>query len=777
MSQPPPRRPRQPASAKKKPPARKAAAKRSTAPVKKRAATGAKRGAPPRKRGVSASRRRNPLWRIRRPLFALFLLAFLGASGFLYALARAPLPEARIDEQTTFFFDAKGRRLASIDAGVNRVSVELDQVPEVLRDAVLATEDRNFYAHSGVDPIGITRALWNDIRGNGPLQGGSTITQQYVKNSYLTRERTLTRKVKEAIISLKVERKFNKDEILERYLNTIYFGRGAYGVQAASKAYFGKELGDIQLQEAAYLAGLIRAPELADAERDPELAKERRERTLRQMERAGFITSAQRAEIERIPITDYVIARAAQEPVVVGAGGADPIGTEYFVEHVRQELVRSYGEGRVYGGGLRVKTTLDLDMQRKAYTSVYGLLNRPTDPAASLVSVDESGQVKAMVGGRGYTVGDPRFAKVNFATGKAGGGSGRQAGSTFKPFLLSAMVEAGYTLESAFKAPAKVVFPKANAGDDYQVSNYENQSFDGTMNLIEATAHSVNTVYAQAANALGPENIIESAKEMGVESDLSDVGISVVLGTKEVSPLEMAGAFSTFARRGERILPFTITEVTTSRGEVIYRATPERTRVLGQGQTDVVNFALRQVVERGTGTGAKVPRHPIAGKTGTTQQYGDAWFVGYAPKLTTAVWMGFPEGNSVKMTNVRGRKVSGGSFPSTIFKRFMVEALKDPAYAGGDFPRPGGFKGKILKGGDRVKFSDETTTTTESEATTSTEPAEESTTTTEAPESTTTTEPKKAPSSSTTAPPPTTTTTVAPKPPGGGSDDGGGPAP
>ena len=726
---------------------------------------------------MSTSRRRNPLWRIRRPLFALFLLAFLGASGFLYALARAPLPEARIDEQTTFFFDAKGRRLASIDAGVNRVSVELEQVPEVLRDAVLATEDRNFYAHSGVDPIGITRALWNDIRGSGPLQGGSTITQQYVKNSYLTRERTLTRKVKEAIISLKVERKFNKDEILERYLNTIYFGRGAYGVQAASKAYFGKELGDIQLQEAAYLAGLIRAPELADAERDPELAKARRERTLRQMERAGFITSAQRAEVERIPITDYVIARAAQEPVVVGAGGADPIGTEYFVEHVRQELVRSYGEGRVYGGGLRVKTTIDLDMQRKAYNSVYGLLNRPTDPAASLVAVDEAGQVKAMVGGRGYTVGDPRFAKVNFATGKAGGGSGRQAGSTFKPFLLSAMVEAGYTLESAFRAPAKVVFPKANAGRDYTVRNYENQAFDSTMNLIDATAQSVNTVYAQAASALGPEHIISSAQEMGVQSDLSDVGISVVLGTKEVSPLEMAGAFSTFARRGERILPFTITEVTTARGEVIYRATPERTRVLGQGQTDVVNFALRQVVERGTGTGARVPRHPVAGKTGTTQEYGDAWFVGYAPKLTTAVWMGFPEGNSVKMDNVRGRKVSGGSFPSTIFKRFMVEALKDPAYAGGDFPRPGGFKGKILKGGDRVKFSEETTTTTEKQETTTTV-EEEATTTTEAPSSTTTTEPKKPPSSSTTAPPPTTTTTVAAKPPGGGgSDGGGGPAP
>ena len=746
MSQPPPRRPRPPASPKKKPPARKAAAKRGSAPAKKRA---------PVKRRVTASRRHNPLWRIRRPLFAAFLLAFLGASGFLYALARAPLPEARIDEQTTFFFDAKGRRLASIDAGVNRVSVDLEQVPDVLVDAVLATEDRNFYAHSGVDPIGITRALWNDIRGGGTLQGGSTITQQYVKNSYLTRERTLTRKVKEAIISLKVERKFNKDEILERYLNTIYFGRGAYGVQAASRAYFGKDLADIQLQEASYLAGLIRAPELADAERDPDLAETRRARTLRQMERAGFINAKQRSAVERVPITDYVIARAAQEPVVVGAGGADPIGTEYFVEHVRQELVRSYGEGRVYGGGLRVKTTIDLDLQRKAYGAVYGLMDRPTDPAASLVAVDEAGQVKAMVGGRGYTVGDPRFAKVNFATGKAGGGSGRQAGSTFKPFLLSAMVEAGYTVESAFKAPAKVVFPKANAGKDYTVRNYENQAFDGTMNLIDATAQSVNTVYAQAASALGAEPIINSAKEMGVQSDLSDVGISVVLGTKEVSPLEMAGAFSTFARRGERILPFTITEVTTARGEVIYRAAPERTRVLGQGQTDIVNFALRQVVERGTGTPAKLGRQVVAGKTGTTQDYGDAWFVGYTPKLTAAVWMGFPEGNSVKMTNVRGRKVSGGTFPSTIFRRFMSEALKDPAYAGGDFPRPGGFKGKILKGGDRVKFSDETTTTTEKQdSTTTTAPA--ATTTSQAPATTSTTE--KKPSPSTTAPPPTTTT-------------------
>ncbi|MBW3667653.1 MAG: transglycosylase domain-containing protein [Actinobacteria bacterium] len=694
-------------------------------------------------------KRRSFVWRYRRLLFLLGLLVFTGLAGAGYLLVRVPLPPEKMQAQTSFLTDADGDRLALLTSDTNRVNVKLADVPPVVIDAVLATEDKNFFDHSGLDPFGVLRATVADLRGSASLQGGSTITQQYVKNVYLGSDRTLARKVKEAALAVKVERKLDKQVILERYLNTIYFGRGAYGVQAASRAYFGKDVGALDLREAAYLAGLIRAPVGADALKNPKLAARRRDSTLRSMERARSITREEREAVAAMPVESYVIPKDEAEPTFA----LPDKGTQYFVEYVRRQLVAKYGEATVLGGGLRVKTSLDLDMQAAAYDAVYGFLNRKDDPAGALVAIDDNGFVRAMVGGKDWTQ-----SQVNLALGSDGGGSGRQPGSTFKPFVLAEAVRQGFSVQSSLPAPAEIVFPKANQGRDYPVGNYEDQDFGGSLNLIDATKSSVNTVYAQLIDVVGPQKVADLAHQAGVESDL-EPGLSLTLGTSEVSVLEMASSYTTFANRGERVPPTVILEVTTADGRVLERARPERTKVLERRHADIVTYCLRQVVEGGSGTGAQFGK-PLAGKTGTTDDFGDAWFVGYTPKLTAAVWMGYPEGNSRKMLNVRGRKVNGGSFPTTIFKRFMEKATA--GMDTGSFPNVTSFGGKTLKPSSRAVIPTTTTTTS------STVPDQAPTTTTapggKAATTTTTTKPAGAATTTsstttTTKPPPTTSTT------------------
>jgi penicillin-binding protein 1A len=678
------------------------------------------------------------LWRYRRLVFLVGLLVATGVAGLIYVLFHVPLPRAPDLAQTTLLSDAEGRPLAELHGGQNRVSVALDRVPPVLRQAVVAVEDRNFFTHRGVDPVGLARATWADIRNRAAVQGGSTITQQYVKNTFVGRERTLWRKLREAVISLKLEREVDKELILERYLNTIYFGRGAYGVQAASQAYFGLDVSELSLKEAAYLAGLIRRPETADASRDPEEARVRRRSTLRAMERAGYIEGTARRTVERIPVDSYVLARP---PTAEATVHQPESGTHYFVEYVRQFLVRRYGERAVYGGGLRVRTSIDLRLQAAAYDAVHDVLDRPDDPAGALVALDANGSVRAMIGGRSWNL-----SKVNLAVGRDGGGRGRQGGSAFKPFVLAEAVRAGYTVESSLPAPAEVVLPKANRGRDWKVSNYEKAEY-GTINLIDATKHSVNTVYAQLVTAVGPGRVAELARELGIESPLAAVP-SITLGTQDVSVLEMTNAYLTFANRGIRAEPHVVLEVTNAEGELIERFDPRRRRVLERSHADVVNFILRQVVEGGTGTAAAFGK-PFAGKTGTTQGFGDAWFVGYTPAVTAAVWMGYPEGQARAMVDVHGRKVNGGSFPAEIFRRFMKVATAGLDI--GSFPALSSFPGRAVKS-QRIKFAS-TTTTKPSE----TKPSETTTTgppTTAGPATTTT--PTTA-GPGTTAPPPATT--------------------
>jgi len=597
--------------------------------------------------------------------FLFGLLTLTGLAGAAWVIAQVPLPPEVPQAQTSVIYDATGAEMATVHGTENRYPVTLEQIPEVMQQAVVSAEDRKFFSHGGIDPVGIARATWADIRSKGVIQGGSTITQQYVKNTYVGKDRTLARKLREAVIAIKLERKLDKRQILERYLNAVYFGRGAYGVQAASQAYFKKDVGQLELKEAAYLAGLLRVPSNADVADDPALASQLRNIVLSAMVRDRFIMPEQAAEVEALPLERYVVARTKAGTTLTLKGA----GAEYFVEYVRRELARLYPEDLLLRGGLRVYTSLDPRLQRQAWDAVYGTLDGEDDPAGALVSLDNDGRVVAMVGGRDFA-----SSKVNLAVGAAGGGSGRQGGSTFKPFLLAQVVREGYSLESAFPGPAKIVLPNADHGTNWEVENYESASY-GTVNLVDATADSVNTVYAQLITALGPDGpkkVAEMAKQLGIDSPLSPE-VSIALGTLEVSVLEMAGAYHTFARDGMRVDPRVITKVTAG-DSVLLDDKPKPERVLERAQADKVNYVLEQVVKRGSGTRAQVRNTRVWGKTGTSDNNTDAWFVGYTRKLTTAVWMGYPEG-AREMRNVQGvRSVNGGSLPAEIFRRFMDRA-------------------------------------------------------------------------------------------------------
>ena len=450
-----------------------------------------------------------------------------------------------------------------------------------------------------------------------------------MKNAFLTQDRTLGRKLREAVLAVKLERKLSKEEILTRYLNTIYFGRGAYGVQAASYAYFGGGLatigGDaVGLAKAAYLAGLIRAPETADATLDAAEAEFRRRSVLDGMVEEGYVTPEQATAAAAVPF-ETIVTRRTERTGLGPVRGAET-GTAYFVDYVRQWLIDHFeGDARqVFAGGLRVYTTLDYGAQAAAYQSIYapdgGILADPTDPAASLVALDEAGRVLAMVGGRDFA-----RSQVNLATGQAGGGSGRQPGSTFKPFALAASMEDGQSPLSTYPAPARVVFPGVNDGEDWSVSGGASSS--GSYNLLDALAQSSNTVYAQLMVQLGAERVVQLAERMGVTATLPAVP-ALVLGSGEVSVLDMASAYSTFANRGAHVNPVVVTRITDSDGNELFSSRYDAETVLQVATADAVTTAMRAVIDEGTGGNARIGRD-AAGKTGTTEDYRDAWFVGY----------------------------------------------------------------------------------------------------------------------------------------------------
>lgn len=676
------------------------------------------------------------MWRARKALFVVAFAAVSATAGAAYALSRVSLPPAIPQKVTTTILDANGVPIAQLAGNQNRVPVPITRVPQVVVDAVVATEDHDFFHHRGIDPVGIARAAIDDVIGRGSLQGGSTLTQQYIKNAYLGQERTFSRKLKEAVLALKIERQLTKDQILERYLNTIYFGRGAYGIQAAAEAYFGRPVEQVDLQQAAFLAGVIRAPELADPQRNPATAVSRRNITLHDMVKYHKISAAEAAAAVAQPI-GAIPYQPVSEKILPAAQG---VGAEYFVADVTQVLLKNFPASIVYGGGLQVKTSLDLNFQRFAYQAVYGQygLSSVSGPAGALVSVDTSGAIKAMVGGRDYAA-----SQVNLAEGSQGGGTGRQPGSTFKGILLAQMAKDGYSMLSSYPAPAEITLPRADNGKDWTVNNFSDEDYSGTsgtgtISMVDATKDSVNTVFAQAVTAVGPLRLAQMGDNLGLGPNLPGYA-SLVLGTVEESPVRMAGAYSAFMDNGTFIQPHTILSVKNSAVQDVTPAQAAPRQVLTRQQAQVVTYCLRQVVLGGTGTGAGFG-HPVAGKTGTTSNNTDAWFIGYTPQLTTAVWVGYPSG-ARPMTGIYGLKqVTGGSLPADFFRRYMERALSGAPVA--NFVQPASL-GSTTLGQVAVTIDTSTTTST-------------STTSTTAPPSTSTTEPRRrAPTTVTTSTPTT----------------------
>ena len=685
-------------------------------------------------------------WAKRIALGAVGALALL-VLLIVVAYASVSLPPPPDPVQTTLVLDARGGTLAELFKDENRIDVPLRDVADVMEQAVVATEDRNFYRHTGLDPLGITRALVNDLRGRA-LQGGSTITQQLVKNTYLDAERSVVRKAKEAILAVKVEQQMDKREILERYLNTIYFGRGAYGVEKAAQIYFGKPAAQLQVPEAALLAGLIRAPESADPERHPDVARNRRAIVLNAMVRSGDLEEAQAEAFKRAPL-----GTAPRPDPNTGLQGS----SAYFVAMVRQWAVREFGERLAFGGGLRIETTLDPAMQAAAEEAVTSILDREDDPTAALVSMQDDGAVLAMIGGRNF-----QANQTNMATNRRR----PQAGSTFKPFVLAAALDAGIPVSQRYPGPARreVEFP---GNPPYDVGNYGNEGF-GRIDLVEATAKSVNTVYAQLAADVGLQQVADTARRLGIDSEIP-VLPSMALGAVEVSPYEMTRAYLTFATRGQRVEPFFVRRVTRADGRVVHESRPERDEVFDERYADVMNHVLSQTIRRGTGRAAAIGR-PAAGKTGTTNENTDAWFAGYTPRVATTVWMGYPDDRTRTMDSVHGRAVTGGSFPAQIWARYMQAALADVDTGGFEDPDP-----ELLNAPQRDEDGDEDGG---AESTTTRAP-EETTTTSSIPEDTTTSSsvPEEGEPTTTTssAPPEETTTTTAPTTTTTAPSRGGGP--
>jgi len=568
---------------------------------------------------------------------------------------------------TSQVFASDGTLVAELHGEINREYVPLEEISPYLRDAVVAIEDERFYQHKGVDWVAIARAFWTNVVQGKLVQGASTITQQFIKNTLTGRERTYWRKVQEASLAFQLERKYTKEKILEMYLNDVYFGQGCYGAKKASETFFGKPPSELTLEEAALLAGVIRIPNHYSPYVNPEAARARRNVVLDKMAELGYITREQAEAAKAKPVT---VRKIPEKPPSTVA--------PYFVEYVKKSLYNLFaGNDRlrarfgnlspddiIFRGGLRVYTTLDLRMQDYAEKAISSTLNRPNDPSAALVAVDpRTGEIKAMVGGKDFTEQQYNIAAQG----------GRQPGSAFKVFVLTAALNMGISPHKTYDStPTTLTLPD---GTKWKVSNAGGGSY-GTIDLYTATVRSVNVVFARLIMDVGPNRVIQIASSMGIKSPL-EPRYAIALGglTHGVNPLEMASAFGTLATGGLRVEPTAITRITDYEGNVIYEHDPKPVRVLREDLAQTVNKILQDAVNYGTGREARIGR-PQAGKTGTTDNFTDAWFVGYTPDLSAAVWVGYPQG-LIPMRNVHGITVYGGTFPAQIWRKFMEKALAD----------------------------------------------------------------------------------------------------
>jgi len=576
--------------------------------------------------------------------------------------------------RNSFVYAADGSLLGSIPAERNRQPVAAKDMSPWVRKAMVAVEDRRFYTHGGVDVEGIARAAVTDIKARGVVEGGSTITQQLVRNLYISRERTVQRKLKEACLAAKLDGAWSKDRILTTYLNQVFYGNQAYGIEAAAQTYFSKPARTLSLSESALLAGLTRAPSVYDPFISPGRAQARRAVVLRAMLDTGAVTRARFRKANRSDL--------ALRPGKLYSRIREP----YFFGYVRDRLIQAYGAEQVRSGGLSVYTTIVPRYQRLAEKAIRDTMNRPTDPAGALISITpRTGAIRAMAAVI------PNRPKNEFNLLSQ---ARRQPGSTFKTFVLAAAVEMGVNPDSTYYVSAPFTYkvhPAGNCDDGswWCVHTYANDYY-GWSSIRSATIRSDNSVYAQLTLDVGPERVAEVARRMGVRSPLDVRGTyvpAIGLGSVAVSPLDLASAYATLAAGGVYAEPTAIRRVVLPDGREDTEegwGTPKRRRAISEGTAAVVTRILEQNIQSGTGTRAAFGR-PAAGKTGTNEEHKDAWFAGYTPELATTVWIGFTKGE-IPMENVHGIAVSGGSFPAEIWRLFMQPALEGAEPSA--FPEP-----------------------------------------------------------------------------------------
>ncbi len=614
---------------------------------------------------------------LRRLLIAVGLLALVAGSGLgvaaLWAFMILPRSLPPVSALETFqpvlgtkLYDDNDELITELHAE-RRIFVPLAQIPQSLRDAIIATEDHRFYSHWGIDPIGIARAIVQNYRRGRIVEGGSTITQQLTKVLFLTPDKSLERKLKEAVLAFELERRYPKDRILEMYLNQVYFGHGAYGVEAAARTYFGKSVSDLNVREAALIAGLPRAPTTYSPFEHPEAATFRREIVLRRMVEYGALKEA---EAKRVARSDLGLISVERRRTT----------GQYFLDYTQQILEARYGADMVFKGGLNIYTTLNPWMQLAAEKALRdGLKALETrsgkgpareHPEGAIVTIEpQTGHVKAMVGG--YDFFRSEFNRAVQAK--------RQPGSAFKPFVYVAALEAGFTAATRVE-DSPVIYPVGRNGNAWKPENYD-RVFRGPTTLQQAVEDSVNVVTVKVQEQVGITSTIQVARRFGITSPLT-LDLTLALGSSDLSLLELTSAYSAFANQGIWVPSTTIRYVTDPQGRLLEEHLPEGREAASPETAYVVTHMLKGVVERGTGQGAKALGRPVAAKTGTTNDYSNAWFVGYTPRLTTGVWVGYDRPRSL------GRDETGSRVAVPIWTSYMQKVLTGTPKE--DFPIPDG---------------------------------------------------------------------------------------
>ncbi|MCJ2123918.1 transglycosylase domain-containing protein [Methylobacterium sp. J-077] len=589
----------------------------------------------------SGRRRRSWLGRIVYGTVVLGLWAVIGIAGLIayHASQLPPIDQLAVPKRppNIAILASDGSLLANRGETGGRV-VSIKELPPYLPRAFVAIEDRRFYQHFGVDPVGILRAIGQNLTRRGVAQGGSTLTQQLAKNLFLTPERSASRKIQEAILALWLEHKYSKDEILELYLNRVYFGAGAYGVEAAAQRYFGKPAKEVSLAQAAMLGGLVQAPSRLAPNRNLPAAQARAAQVLAAMQELGFV-----------PAQDVKVALAQPARPANARGG----GSANYVADLVMDVLDDY-VGK-FDTDITVQTTVDTSLQALAEKSLTDELNargvRFNVGQGALVSMRPDGAIRALIGGRDYA--QSQFNRATTAK--------RQPGSSFKPFVYLAAVEHGATPETVKDdAPIRI--------GNWAPENYSHR-YEGPVTLRTALAHSLNTVAVRLGQEVGPKTVVQTAQRLGITSPLQANG-SIALGTSEVTLLEMVGAYGAFANGGTGVIPYVVTSVKSAAGAMLYKRSDNGLgRVIDANADGMMNAMMHETFVSGTAKKADIPGWDLAGKTGTTQDFRDAWFIGYSGSLVTGIWLGNDDGELTK-------KVTGGNLPAEIWKTYMTQALK-----------------------------------------------------------------------------------------------------